>query len=276
MFTAQRNAFGLDPQDSSASDSENELMARHRQIAATHGGPPVHKLVTSLAAVKAGRMRSATVGGISARLDPNLEGDLQDLNLPPGSPALLRSRLPSSSSGTDSDEDGEPVVRARTAKMLARQASLAAVRKPRQPSWSDRRPSFGGSTAKPSRQASVDRNALSRQGASLRAKESKDSDVKALAKASKVPSSAELHRVEGVEHVREVRELVKEIVKASLKEYAERVRGRFYRPLDSLADALLSFAGRSSALCHYLLRPQGQGHGFRANVCRSSYEGLSR
>lgn len=225
MFTAQRSGTEV---DSSASDSENELMARHRQIAAAHGGPPAHKLLTSLAAVKAGRMRSATVGGNLAKLDPTLEGDLQDFNLLPSSPALLRSRRPSSSS-CDSDEEGQPIARVRTAKMLARQASLAAVVKPRRASWDDRPPSFGGSTAKPSRQPSVDYTALSRRQASAHgAKEAKDVDSTPLSKAPSLPSSAHLHRAEGVVHVEEVKEIVKTQVKAVLKEYADRVRSRCF------------------------------------------------
>lgn len=269
-----RTGYSYYPDLSSASsDSDHHHFNGRPRNHSAGGGVAVHKLVSSLTALKTGtthrRSRSSTIAGGETPLrdadDPNLDSQLSRGN----SISRLRSRRASSSSGADTDGESEQVFkRARAAKLQAVQAAAKSRRASSGGASDHRRPTFSRDSmlAKTSRRSSHDAGVNMSRRSSLpfqhiRGDRSGSVGVETGRPPPAGPSPRELHEKAGRSNTLEATEIVKERIKATLQEYADQVS---CDPVSSRrcardADSCSSLAGRPATVRDRLLRAQGQG-----------------
>ncbi|KAL8284199.1 hypothetical protein RQP46_004948 [Phenoliferia psychrophenolica] len=230
--------------DPTSSDSEQDRTARLRAIASSTGGTPgTNKLVANLASLQTSRNRSATLSGLGhftpldsqsgaekSDDDDDDDDDADDLVLPPApratSKSRLQSRIPSSSSGSDSDAQGSHAAKARAAKKMARSGVIH--RRASSGASADRRPRMsrdGTLQYGLSRHPSVDRRAASmtRRGSTGLTSTSLGPAAPPSRPIVPGPTPTELAREEGLAHFKEATSIVKAQLRATLQEYADKL-----------------------------------------------------
>ncbi|KAK4706117.1 SEA/GATOR complex protein SEA2/WDR24, partial [Phenoliferia sp. Uapishka_3] len=229
-----RNPSPLPPppaDEMTSSDSEQDRGARIR------GTPAANKLSASLSALQTSRNRSNTLSGLSPFTTISQGGDLSeidDFSLPPTSNSRLQSRAASSSSsGSDSDADGSRNAKIRATKIMARQAQNGGEvhRRASSGASADRKPRMSRDGVLQydalSRHTSIDRKPInmSRRGSSgfVATKEAPPPPLPSRAPVD-CPTQAQLTHKESLAHFEEMKTIVKQQIKSTLQDYADKVR----------------------------------------------------